>query len=297
MWKSQDVKSLMFQHDELEISRRYIWDEYSKPTLMKFINAKQHQKVLDVGTGTGYLIREISKELSNIGEFYGLEIDNDLVEKAIQYSTIEGLNINFINGNIYNMPFDDNEFDMVTAEFVLCNLERPLDAIAEIRRVLKNNGVFICIDPPSSQRLYYSEVVPKSIQEIEHKVNASVAEECLKKGVDKSLGIKLPTYLYKLGFRDIKAKGHLNVKIECQTNNDIPINEKIENQIRMLERQRRRLTDTVEAGVISQQQADEYMDFWMNYRKSMLADNSIALCDTSTHCSTCLLVSGTKCDN
>ena len=294
MWKSQDSKSLMFQHDELEFSRRYIWDEYSKPLLMKFINAKPNQRILDVGTGTGYLIRELAKELNNIGEFYGLEIDNNLVNKAIQYTASEKLNINFVNGDIYNIPYGDNEFDIVTAEFVLCNIERPLNAINEIRRVLKPGGTFVCIDPPSSKRLYYSELVPESIQEIEHIVNSSVAEECLTRGVDKSIGIKLPTYLNQLGFKNIKAKGHLNVKIECQTNNDISMNEKIENRIRMLERQKRRLASTMEIGAISQKQADDYMEFWMDYLKRMHENNNIALNDTSTHCSTCLLVSGEK---
>jgi ubiquinone/menaquinone biosynthesis C-methylase UbiE len=54
------------------------------------------------------------------------------------------------------LPFDDASFDCLVSTLVLCSVESPEAAAAEIRRVLRPDGRFLCIEhvrSPDSERL------------------------------------------------------------------------------------------------------------------------------------------------
>lgn len=95
-------------------------------------------KVLDLCTGTG----DIAGFLSKNCEVTGL----DFSEKMLQIARKKYPNINFINGDCTNLPFEDNSFDAVTISFGLRNIENYNKALDEIYRVLKPNGQFLHID-------------------------------------------------------------------------------------------------------------------------------------------------------
>ncbi len=46
-----------------------------------------------------------------------------------------------------SLPFADDSFDAVTCQTVLIHLENPLDALREMKRVLKPDGILICAEP------------------------------------------------------------------------------------------------------------------------------------------------------
>ena len=46
-----------------------------------------------------------------------------------------------------NLPFADDSFDAVTCQTVLIHLENPLNALREMKRVLKPGGILICAEP------------------------------------------------------------------------------------------------------------------------------------------------------
>ena len=274
VWNSQCDQSLRFTASELEVSRKYIWDETSKNQLLAFLDAKPGSSVLDVGCGTGFLIRQIAANIE-WGNLVGLDMDLDLLATAREQSV--GTSIQYVYGNAYSLPLEDNSFDLVAAEFLICNLEMPLLAIREMVRVVRSGGRVVCIDPPSAQRFFYSPFMPDEIQQVEHVVNGYIAEKSLEKGVDKSIGIRLPHLFLKAGLTSIRARGYLNVKLECQAESLVAVRTRAGHQLQMLERQERRLESVVRAGVISAEQAERYIDFWRKRRSAVLEDPSLAL--------------------
>jgi ubiquinone/menaquinone biosynthesis C-methylase UbiE len=89
-----------------------------------------------VGCGEGYLTNEISKFKKC--EITGLDLSLKDVQKAKELYT----NIKFIAGNIYNLPYDANSFNLITALEVLEHLQNPELALEEIKRVSQKWVIF-----------------------------------------------------------------------------------------------------------------------------------------------------------
>ena len=97
-------------------------------------------KWLDVGCSTGFFLREIEKAG---WKAYGYEPS----KWASDYARNE-LNLNVINGQVEDLKvFPDNFFDVVSLVLVFAHIVRPIQAISEIRRVLKKEGILFVQTP------------------------------------------------------------------------------------------------------------------------------------------------------
>lgn len=98
----------------------------------------QQPKILDVGCGTGLLL----KELEGIGKVHG--IDNSSL--AVSFCKTRGIS-DVKQGDATNIPFDDCAFDIVLALDILEHVKDDYSALKEIRRVVKKQGVIIIFVP------------------------------------------------------------------------------------------------------------------------------------------------------
>ncbi|HEV2226870.1 MAG TPA: methyltransferase domain-containing protein [Nitrososphaerales archaeon] len=94
-------------------------------------------RLLDVGVGDGYTIRLVKPE----GPVFGIDIDPSMEELA----TAKG--VDFRSGSAYRIPFPDATFDVVTCVEVVEHLERPGEALEELKRVLKLGGSVVLTTP------------------------------------------------------------------------------------------------------------------------------------------------------
>lgn len=108
-----------------------------KKQSVKFLNA-HNVKVLDLCTGTGDIAGFIDKSCEVIGV--------DFSDKMLEIARKKYPWVNFIEGDCTNLPFEDNYFDVVTISFGLRNIENYDNALDEIYRVLKPNGLFMHLD-------------------------------------------------------------------------------------------------------------------------------------------------------
>lgn len=92
-------------------------------------------KVLEVGCGRGYLSNLLSLEGHQVTGV-DIHIENDLVNKFN--------NIQFIEGNIQKLPFENHSFDTVICTHTLEHVQDIYGALIELRRVTKNR-LIICI--------------------------------------------------------------------------------------------------------------------------------------------------------
>ncbi len=125
-----------------------------------------NEYVLDVGCGLGRMTIMIAKNLKD-GKVVGIDIWDkkqlwsNTPEKAYLNAYIEGVRekVEFKYGDVFQIPFPDNTFDLVTCSGLLNNLkgdERKIRALSEIRRVLKPDGKFLLIEPLKSLRMFFA---------------------------------------------------------------------------------------------------------------------------------------------
>lgn len=122
-------------------------DEQHLRAILEFLPLKPGMKILDLGTGSGYLAFPIAREYTEIS-IVGL----DIVEKALEDNRIraekEGLrNINFVTYDGIQFPFADGEFDMVISRYALHHFPDIQKSISEVSRVIKAGGYFFVSDP------------------------------------------------------------------------------------------------------------------------------------------------------
>lgn len=97
--------------------------------------------VLDCGCGPGSMTLDIA-ELVGSGFVFGIDSSPIQIEQALLLQQQREIhNASFTTGSAYQLPYFDEQFDIVFAHAVLYHLNHPEQALAEFRRVLKPNGL------------------------------------------------------------------------------------------------------------------------------------------------------------
>jgi SAM-dependent methyltransferase len=105
--------------------------------LVKRAGVRSGQRVLDVACGTGV----VSVTAARLGaRVTGLDLTPELLERARENARIAGVEIDWHEGDVEKLPFEDAAFDVVLSEFGHIFAPRPDVAIAEMLRVLKSGG-------------------------------------------------------------------------------------------------------------------------------------------------------------
>ena len=95
------------------------------------------EAVLDVACGTGIVARSAAERMR--GRVAGLDLNSGMLAVA-RSARQPGAPIEWIEGSVLDLPFDDNSFDLVLCQLGLQFFpDRPL-ALREMRRVLRPSG-------------------------------------------------------------------------------------------------------------------------------------------------------------
>jgi ubiquinone/menaquinone biosynthesis C-methylase UbiE len=101
-------------------------------------------RVLEVAPGPGYFAIALAK-LGNF-EITGLDVSKTFVEIARNNATEVGVSVDFQQGNASHMPFANDRFDLILCRAAFKNFSEPVQALAEMRRVLRAGGRAVVID-------------------------------------------------------------------------------------------------------------------------------------------------------
>ena len=177
------------------------------PTQFAGLNKGDH--VLDLGSGAGndcFVARAIVGET---GKVTGLDFTDAMLAKASENSLKLGFkNVEFIKGDIEEMPLPDNSFDVVVSNCVLNLVPDKNKAFGQILRVLKTNGHF-CV----------SDVVIKGSLPEKLRKDAEMYAGCVSGAIDMNEYLAI-----------IDKQGFKNVSVHKQKEIEIPV-EVLENYL------------------------------------------------------------------
>lgn len=111
--------------------------------LFSFVDMRGKQNFLEVGCGSGAVSQHVAKKyLFNVA---GVDVDPDQIQRA-QEGVDDIANMHFLVADSTSLPFQDNLFGIVLSFGVMHHIANWLDALGEIRRVLKPKGYFVYYD-------------------------------------------------------------------------------------------------------------------------------------------------------
>jgi len=130
------------------------------------VDGKASHDVLDVATGTGDLAFAISK--AGVQHVVGLDFSSEMIAAAKAKGTQRGSLVDFEVGDAMDLPFPDGSFDACTVSFGLRNMPDYAAAVAEMTRILRPGGRFICLEMTPFNRpllgppfkFYFEHAVP-----------------------------------------------------------------------------------------------------------------------------------------
>ncbi|MDQ3644316.1 MAG: methyltransferase domain-containing protein [Actinomycetota bacterium] len=113
--------------------------------------------VLEAGCGVGAQTVTLAQR-SPQARFTSVDVSSDSVAEAKLRAERAGLaNVDFLEGDIFDLPFDAASFDHVFVCFVLEHLSRPVEALAILRRLLKPGGTITVIEGDHGSAYFHPE--------------------------------------------------------------------------------------------------------------------------------------------
>jgi SAM-dependent methyltransferase len=95
--------------------------------------------LIDLGCGDGELTCDLAQHVRSV---VGIDADEHAVAEARARAARTGVpNVSFQTGDVYALSLEGGTADAVLAHSVLEALDRPLSALAEMRRILRPGGV------------------------------------------------------------------------------------------------------------------------------------------------------------
>lgn len=111
----------------------------------ELLDARDGQRILEVGCGTGDDARKIAKQISPSGSLIAVDKSKAIIDEA--RSRQKNDSVKFIVGDAANLDLESATFDACRIERTLIHIPEPAAAMSEIVRVLRTGGKLVAYEP------------------------------------------------------------------------------------------------------------------------------------------------------
>jgi ubiquinone/menaquinone biosynthesis C-methylase UbiE len=125
-----------------------IFQRYRFKSIIRQLGEVRYQSLLEIGTGSGVFLPELSRHCEQL---YACDLHSrfEEIEKLCKSYRIE--NYHLSTQSIEETNFPNNTFDAIVAISVLEFVNDLQKGINEIKRILKENGIFVTLCPMESK--------------------------------------------------------------------------------------------------------------------------------------------------
>lgn len=177
--------------------------------LLEDANIHPEMRVLDVGCGPGEVTGLLAALVGDSGKVIGIDNNTQLLNLAKQNHS--GENIEYREADLYNLPNDLGQFDAIVGRRVLMYLPDPMQALENLKPLLKPDGVFIFQESDAINGGTGGDALPRHQQAIQW-----VWQTVELEGGDIHIGEKLYDMYVQLG---IQAP-HIMSEVVMQTSKE-----------------------------------------------------------------------------
>jgi ubiquinone/menaquinone biosynthesis C-methylase UbiE len=122
----------------------HIEEEQVERVVMDFVGPASIDSYLDLGTGTGRMLELVAPQAARA---IGVDVNNEMLGIARARIEQAGLmHAQVRRADLFQLPFADHSFSLITLHQVLHYLEDPSAAVAEAARVLQPGGKVVIVD-------------------------------------------------------------------------------------------------------------------------------------------------------
>lgn len=196
------AKSIGYTEEEISIAKEAnLGLGCGNPTA--FANIREGEIILDLGSGAGFDAFLALKKVGKSGKVIGIDMTEEMVTKASKLAEKYGYkNIEFKLGDIDDLPFENEIFDLIISNCVINLVPDKLKVFYEAYRVLKKNG-----------RMYISDIVLLQELTVKQKNDKALIAGCVGGALlkDDYLDIiKKAGFRYKILEEDREISKHYN---------------------------------------------------------------------------------------
>ena len=167
----------------------------------EFAQIKTGDVVVDLGSGAGNDAFIARKEAGETGKVYGIDFTEEMIQLSRKNNEKLGFeNVHFFQGDIDDMPLENNLADVVVSNCVLNLVPNKKKVFSEIRRILKKGGHFSISDVVTNGE------VPEAL-----KAEAELYAGCVAGAIPKEEYLAL-----------IEAEGFSEIQIQKERKIEIP---------------------------------------------------------------------------
>ena len=181
---------------------------FRRQNILQALQPETGQVILDVGSGPGHQVFEISLAVGEQGRVFGIDPAKDGIEIA-QQRCRDAKNVEFRLGSVFDLPFEDATLDAAMSSQVFEYLDDVRGALQEMRRVLKPGGRILIHDTDWGSLLWHSSDAHR-MKKILKSWDAHLANPHLP----QTLG----TQLHNTGFIDIQVEPVVHVETGFEPN-------------------------------------------------------------------------------
>ncbi len=156
-------------------------------------------KVLEAGCGVGAQTITLAAN-SPEALITSVDISEASVAEAEKKVSSAGFtNVKFMQGDIFNLPFEMESFDHIFVCFVLEHLPEPVDALIILKKYLKKGGTITVIEGDHGSAYFYPD------SEAAHKAIKCQVDLQKQAGGNAMIGRELYPLLNKAGYKSVSA--------------------------------------------------------------------------------------------
>lgn len=166
--------------------------------------------VLDVGCGVGHWGALLAGLLPRDARLTGLDREAGWIAEARARAPSRGLEgrATYVEGDLRQLPFPDDTFDLTTCQTVLIHMQDPAAALAEMARVTRPGGLVLAAEPNNlTESLLLDAVTSEAstddlVDLVRLQLTCERGKVALGEG-DNSLGDRVPGLFAAQGLADV----------------------------------------------------------------------------------------------